>query len=202
MQSHSPGLQGKPDWIQSTLIHGSPSTLFVSFSFLLFFSPNLEISVRAIHLDPITDCFANVFLPAQTVFRWLHMLVLISYRWGWQCCTSSEWIRVGRGDCWDLLCAQHMSLCCWQYPSLCVLFLPRSKLIKAAHIIPELGALLATKDSYHSHWLINYTEANVHALKLLEALSWTTALPSSLFGQSCTICPSHKPSLLQLGLHL
>lgn len=45
-----------------------------------FFSPNLEISVRAIHLDPITDCFANVFLPAQTVFRWLHMLVLISYR--------------------------------------------------------------------------------------------------------------------------
>lgn len=139
-------IAGKAVLIRSTLIHGSPSTGFVSFSFLFFF--HLEISVRVIHLDPITDCFANVFLPAQTVFKWLRMLVLASYRWGWQCCTSSEWIRVGGGDYWDLLCAQHTPLCCQQYPSPCVLFLPGGKLIKAAHIFPKLGALLVAKDSY------------------------------------------------------
>lgn len=139
-------IAGKAVLIRSTLIHGSPSTGFVSFSFLFFF--HLEISVRVIHLDPITDCFANVFLPAQTVFKWLRMLVLASYRWGWQCCTSSEWIRVGGGDYWDLLCAQHMPLCCRQHPSPCVLFLPGGKLIKAAHIFPRLGALLVAKDSY------------------------------------------------------
>lgn len=159
----------KPVLIRSTLIHDSPNTWFVSFSFLFFFFFHLEISVRVIHLDLITDCFANVFfLPAQTVFRWLHMLVLVSYRWGWQCCTSSEWIRVGGGDCGGLLCAEHMPLCCWHYPSPCVLFLPRGELIKAAHIIPELVLCL---------WLKFHTLADkLHQVKCAFKVIWSTFL--------------------------
>lgn len=147
MLSHSPGLQGNQFWYSQLLFMAVLAhSLFPFLSSFFFF--HLKISVRVIHLDMITDCFANVFLPAQTVVRWLRMLVLVSYRWEWQCCTSSEWIRVGGGDCWDLLCAQHMSLCSWQFPSPYVRFLPGGKLIKAAHIIPELSALLVTKDSY------------------------------------------------------
>lgn len=150
MPTHSPGLQEQGTLlIRSTLIHSSPNTDFFSFFLLCFFFLLEYLLHKGNTFGSYHWLFCQWFLPAQAVFSWLRMLLLVSYRWGWQCCTNNEWIRLcgGMGDCWDLFYTRHVSLCYWWYSFPCVLFLPRGKLIKEAYIFPELRAALVTKDS-------------------------------------------------------
>lgn len=195
MPSHSPGLQEQGNLlIRSTFMHGSPNTGFFSFFLFSFF-----LLKYLLHRDLITDCFANVFLPAQAVFSWLRMLALVSYRWGWPSCTSNEWLRLsgGVGDCWDLLYTQHVSLCYWWYLLLVCFPCPGASWLK--QLISSLSLVLCLWLKIHA--LADKLHLVKCALKVTEVLSWTTALPSSLSGYPSTISPNHKPSFLQLALH-